>query len=198
MMTRRLSCIALLCLAALAPWLQAQQSDLPFNFQKNVMVPMRDGTQLAANIFLPKDGGPHPVILIRTPYGKMDEKFGEARRYCAAGYVMVAQDCRGRGTSQGVWEPFRYDGDDGFDTQEWVGRHPPRPRASLAHPAADHPALKRREVRVPQRPFTSPGQQDFLPEFPTGRDACRTVRSQTLPLDQTAKAMTMRRARRLG
>ena len=123
-MTRRLSCIALLCLAVFAPWLQAQQSDLPFTFQKNVMVPMRDGTQLAANVFLPKDGGPHPVILIRTPYGKMDENFGEAKRYCAAGYVMVAQDCRGRGSSQGVWEPFRYDGDDGFDTQEWVGRQP--------------------------------------------------------------------------
>ena len=85
---------------------------------------MRDGAQLAANVFLPKDSGPHPVILIRTPYGKMDENFGEAKRYCAAGYVMVAQDCRGRGASQGVWEPFRYDGDDGFDTQEWVGRQP--------------------------------------------------------------------------
>ena len=123
-MTHRASRILLLCLAASSLWLPAQQPDLPFTFQKNVMVPMRDGTQLAANVFLPKDGGPHPVILLRTPYGKMDERFGEARRYCAAGYVMVAQDCRGRGSSQGVWDPFRYDGDDGFDTQEWVGHQP--------------------------------------------------------------------------
>ena len=121
-MTLRLPCLVLLWLAASAPWLLAQQPDLPFTFQKDVMVPMRDGTQLAANVFLPRNGGSYPVILLRTPYGKMDEKFGEAKRYCAAGYVMVAQDCRGRGRSQGVWEPFRYDGDDGFDTQEWVGR----------------------------------------------------------------------------
>jgi uncharacterized protein len=85
------------------------------------MVPMRDGTQLAANIFLPKEGGSFPVILQRTPYGKMDEKNGEVRRYCAAGYGVVAQDCRGRGSSQGVWDPFLHEGDDGFDTQEWVG-----------------------------------------------------------------------------
>ena len=95
--------------------------DLPYTFQKNVMVPMRDGTQLAANVFLPKDAGPFPVILIRTPYGKMVEKSGEAKRYCVAGYALVAQDCRGRGSSKGAWDPFRDDGDDGFDTQEWVG-----------------------------------------------------------------------------
>jgi predicted acyl esterase len=53
------------------------------------MVPMRDDVRLAANIFLPKQGGPFPVILLRTPYGKMDEKFGEAKRYCTAGYAMV-------------------------------------------------------------------------------------------------------------
>jgi len=98
--------------------------DLPFHFEKNVLVPMRDGTQLAANVFRPKEGGPFPVILMRTPYGKMDETFGEAKRYCAAGYAMVIQDCRGRGNSQGLWDPFRHDGDDGFDTQEWVGQQP--------------------------------------------------------------------------
>ena len=35
---------------------------------------------------------------------------------------MVIQDCRGRGTSKGLWDPFRYDVEDGFDTQEWVGK----------------------------------------------------------------------------
>jgi putative CocE/NonD family hydrolase len=46
------------------------------------------------------------------------------RNYCALGYVIVAQDCRGRGTSQGRWDPFRHEADDGFDTQEWIGRQP--------------------------------------------------------------------------
>jgi putative CocE/NonD family hydrolase len=36
----------------------------------------------------------------------------------------VFQDCRGRGKSEGVWDPFRYDVQDGFDTQEWVGQQP--------------------------------------------------------------------------
>src|SRR5580765_2368298 len=118
--------IAILGFMAPSVWVFAQTDspDLPYTVQSNVMVPMHDGTELAANVFLPKQGGPSPVILIRTPYGKMDEKSGEAKRYCAAGYAMVAQDCRGRGKSKGVWDPFRYDGEDGFDTQEWVGRQP--------------------------------------------------------------------------
>jgi putative CocE/NonD family hydrolase len=100
----------------------AEQTALPFLYQHNIMTAMRDGTELAANIYLPKEGGPFPTILMRSPYGKMDENFGEAKRYCAAGYAMVVQDCRGRGDSKGVWEPFKYDGEDGFDTQEWIGR----------------------------------------------------------------------------
>jgi len=88
----------------------------------DVMIPMRDGTRLAANIFRPGAEGRYPVILMRTPYGKPDEKSGDAKRYTAAGYVMVMQDCRGRGKSEGAWDPFRYDVEDGFDTQEWVGR----------------------------------------------------------------------------
>jgi hypothetical protein len=123
-MQPRLVHTVFLALAVSCPGLFAQQAspERPFSFQKNVMVPMRDGLQLAANVFLPKEDGRYPVILLRTPYGKMDEKFGEAKRYCAAGYAMVVQDCRGRGDSQGKWDPFREDGEDGFDTQEWVGR----------------------------------------------------------------------------
>jgi uncharacterized protein len=107
---------------ALSGW--AQDSSLPYSFQKNVPIPMRDGTQLVANIFLPKTGGPFPIILMRTPYGKPGEKFGEAKRYAEAGFALVAQDCRGRGDSPGLWDPFRFDPEDGFDTQEWVGHQP--------------------------------------------------------------------------
>lgn len=86
------------------------------------MVAMRDGVKLAANIWRPKAEGRYPAILMRSPYGKMDEKWEEAKHYTEAGYVMVVQDCRGRGKSEGVWDPFRYDVEDGFDTQEWVGQ----------------------------------------------------------------------------
>ena len=86
------------------------------------MIPMRDGTKLAANIFRPKGEGRYPVILMRTPYGKPGQDAGEPKRYAAAGYAVVLQDCRGRGKSEGVWDPFRYDVEDGYDTQEWVGQ----------------------------------------------------------------------------
>jgi uncharacterized protein len=104
--------------------LAAQEARQTFVFEENVRVPMRDGVVLAANVFRPKGEGRFPVILMRTPYGKPDNKFGEAKRYTAAGYAMVAQDCRGRGKSEGAWDPFRYDAEDGFDTQEWVGKQP--------------------------------------------------------------------------
>jgi putative CocE/NonD family hydrolase len=85
---------------------------------------MRDGVNLATSVFRPSVEGKFPVILMRTPYGRMDETGGEAKRYTAAGYAVVVQDCRGRGRSQGVWDPFRFDAEDGYDTQEWVSRQP--------------------------------------------------------------------------
>lgn len=90
-------------------------------FEPNVMIPMSDGTKLAANIFKPKGEGPFPTILMRSPYGKGDKKNGQARLYANSGYAMVIQDCRGRGDSEGLWDPFRFDALDGFDTQQWVG-----------------------------------------------------------------------------
>lgn len=107
----------------LGSWL-ALAAESTFVFEANVMVPMRDGVKLAANVWRPKAEGRYPVVLLRSPYGKMDENWGDAKRYTQAGYVMVTQDCRGRGQSEGVWDQFAYDVEDGFDTQEWVGQQP--------------------------------------------------------------------------
>ena len=90
----------------------------------DVKVPMRDGVELSANIFLPKAQGKFPVILMRSPYGKGDQKFGEGLYYAARGYVFVSQDCRGKGASQGQWEPFVNEGSDGRDTQKWILAQP--------------------------------------------------------------------------
>ncbi|MDP6555308.1 MAG: CocE/NonD family hydrolase [Pirellulaceae bacterium] len=109
------------CLTLITP---ARAQDEAVVFESNVMIPMSDGTKLAANIFKPKSDGPFPTILSRTPYGKGGEKHGQGRFYASQGYVMVIQDCRGRGESKGLWDPFRFDADDGFDTQQWVGKQP--------------------------------------------------------------------------
>jgi uncharacterized protein len=106
----------------LAASVAAQQDSSPFAFEADVKIPMRDGVHLLANIFRPKGEGPWPVILVRTPYGKQDEKWPGGKDYATKGYVTVVQDCRGRGKSEGVWEPFLNEPRDGFDTQEWVGK----------------------------------------------------------------------------
>ncbi|MSP12887.1 MAG: CocE/NonD family hydrolase [Chloroflexi bacterium] len=93
--------------------------------QLDVKVPMRDGVNLSADIYLPKDTGPFPTVLMRTPYNNNDERFIEkGRRLANSGYVCVVQDCRGRSDSEGSYYPFRDDGVDGYDTQQWVGRQP--------------------------------------------------------------------------
>lgn len=116
---------ARLLVVCFVSWLSCRVSadDLSraYMFEQDVMVAMRDGVELSTNVFRPRGEGAFPVILFRTPYGKPGADFGDAVRYTAAGYAVVAQDCRGRGGSEGVWDPFRYDAEDGFDTQQWVG-----------------------------------------------------------------------------
>ena len=88
----------------------------------NVKVPMRDGVNLSADIYLPKARGPFPTLLIRTPYSNnTDDMIEKGRAYANRGYACVIQDCRGRWDSDGDFYPFHPDVEDGFDTQEWVG-----------------------------------------------------------------------------
>jgi uncharacterized protein len=87
----------------------------------------RDGVKLAANVFLPAGTGPYPVVLSRTPYLKdaLAELAGyTAKKYTDAGYVFVMQDVRGKGKSEGFYEAFVPDLEDGYDTVEWVAKQP--------------------------------------------------------------------------
>ena len=60
--------------------------------QTDVSVPMRDGIELSTNLFIPKDKGPLPAIIRRTPYNKGDETYYEGRFLASNGYVFVSQD----------------------------------------------------------------------------------------------------------
>jgi hypothetical protein len=115
--------LSLACSALWAPAIAGQES-YPVDVRTQVDVPMRDGVRLSTNIFLPKTAGKWPVILMRSPYGKGDEKQGDGLYYAARGYVFVSQDCRGRGASQGQWEPFVNEAPDGWDTQKWILAQP--------------------------------------------------------------------------
>jgi uncharacterized protein len=86
----------------------------------NVRVPLRDGVTLSADLALPPEL-PAPAVVIRTPYGKAGERQSQRSAGLAkAGYAAVSVDVRGRGDSDGTFEPYRNDGPDGADVVAWV------------------------------------------------------------------------------
>jgi len=91
--------------------------------QRNVAAKMRDGVTLRADIYRPKADGKFPVLLTRTPYDKQNQ-MPLGLRVAARGYVLIAQDVRGRYRSEGEWYPFRHESEDGFDTVEWAAALP--------------------------------------------------------------------------
>ena len=124
------------CLAALSGWIaeaRAQDRFAPppianeYTIQKNLLVPMRDGINLAADLYLPKTAaGRFPVIVLRTPYRK-DSYRGStipAEFFAARGYAVVSQDVRGKWSSEGEYQVQSHDRDDGYDTIEWAARQP--------------------------------------------------------------------------
>ncbi|UXF67260.1 CocE/NonD family hydrolase [Rhodococcus qingshengii] len=89
----------------------------------DVPVPMRDGVILRADIYRPTGDGPWPVLVIRTPYGKsasLNTTVLDAYKAVRRGYIVVQQDTRGTGESEGEWLPFAYERTDGYDTIEWA------------------------------------------------------------------------------
>ncbi len=94
---------------------------------KDVPVRMRDGATLYADVYLPEEGGPFPVLLMRTPYNKtqaQDSVYAHPLWYARRGYMVVVQDVRGRWSSEGEWYPFAHEADDGYDTVEWAAHLP--------------------------------------------------------------------------
>jgi len=92
-----------------------------------VMVPMRDGVRLATEIYLPDGGGPCPVVLARSVYGRgFGPQWGPA--WLEKGIAFAVQDCRGRGDSEGTDMGFFADGwgeaRDGADTVAWLRAQP--------------------------------------------------------------------------
>ncbi len=85
-------------------------------------IPMRDGVNLSANIFMPTSRKESlPVILVYTPYLN-DEAVERGMFFAKKDYVFISLDLRGRGNSEGVYAPFEKDGQDGYDAIEWIAK----------------------------------------------------------------------------
>jgi len=117
--------LALVALGAelVAPARTAAAENHEVTVQRNEAAKMRDGVTLRADIYRPKAEGKFPVLLVRTPYDKRNEtNFG--LRGAARGFVVIAQDVRGRFESEGEWYTFVHESQDGYDTVEWAAALP--------------------------------------------------------------------------
>lgn len=108
--------------------LRGESAPYAVDVEQNVMLPMRDGTRLATDLYFPvKDQarltGKLPAILTRSPYNKHGAA-SQGKYFASYGYVFVAQDTRGRYASDGIWHMLTDDGPDGLDTARWIVGRP--------------------------------------------------------------------------
>ncbi len=84
---------------------------------------MPDGTRLVADVYTPPGNGPFPVLLMRQPYGRdiaSTVVYAQPAWFCRKGFIVVIQDVRGRGGSEGEFHAFQHEGEDGCATIEWA------------------------------------------------------------------------------
>lgn len=133
--------------------------------RRDLAMETRDGTRLMADVYFPPGPGPFPTLLYRVRGSKSSGFIIGAillNPVVAAerGYAVCIQEVRGRGSSEGEWEPFVHEEDDGVDTLEWLVAQPwcngrvgsygtaYTGFASLAMAATGHPALQAVVVAV--------------------------------------------------
>ncbi len=130
----------LLPLLLLLGFISQAQDTLPIYYklaeiaviEQKVMIQMRDGVRLATDIYRPKGGGKHPLILSKTPYnfnswvdGKMTARsFEEAYEAVSRGYAFAVQNERGRFFSEGEWDILGTPVTDGDDAFTWFAAQP--------------------------------------------------------------------------
>jgi uncharacterized protein len=100
---------------------------------RKVMIPMRDGKRMAADIYRPKDQTKkYATIFVRTPYdfNFWDVSLGAPRDMSAEleavkrGYAYVEINERGRFFSEGTWDILGPPLSDGYDEFSWIAAQP--------------------------------------------------------------------------
>jgi uncharacterized protein len=97
---------------------------------QKIMMPMRDGTRLATDIYRPKGDAKVPVVFSRTPYnfntygnGEMNERtLQTALSWVKKGYAYVVQNERGRFFSEGNWDILGTPLTDSYDAFDWMSK----------------------------------------------------------------------------
>ncbi len=96
-----------------------------------VVMTLRDGCRLVADVYrpvaTPASPGPWPVLLMRQPYGRdiaSTVVYAHPTWFARRGFLVVIQDVRGRGDSEGAFYTFRNETEDGYDTVRWAAALP--------------------------------------------------------------------------
>ena len=100
---------------------------LPVKPKRVQVMRTRDGVRLDADVYYPEGEGPWPVLLMRQPYGRAIAStvvYAHPIWYAAHGYIVVIQDVRGRGTSEGTFALFAHEVNDGYDSVQWATQLP--------------------------------------------------------------------------
>jgi putative CocE/NonD family hydrolase len=84
---------------------------------------LTDGTLLKSRIWSPQGNGPWPVLLMRQPYGREIAStitYAHPSWWASKGYLVVIQDVRGQGGSEGKFSGFSQEASDTSQTHNWV------------------------------------------------------------------------------
>jgi putative CocE/NonD family hydrolase len=92
--------------------------------ERDVPARMRDGVSLYADIYRPSDPGQYAALLMRTPYNKTDAVTDFVIDAVKHGYVVALQDVRGQYRSEGEFNPYLQEINDGYDSIEWLAAQP--------------------------------------------------------------------------
>ena len=119
----------------------SQSREYPLIIEKDVMIPLRDGTSICADVYRPDVGRERiPVIMNICPYQKdkvwvpmanveekpnpyMNWETGNPMWWCPRGYALLRVDSRGSGKSPGDSDPISHqEALEAYDCIEWIAR----------------------------------------------------------------------------
>lgn len=114
-------------------------------YERDVLIPARDGLQLRANLYRPMDGSPASVVMTFGPYGKdtplavrdkhhstalgdgvfLNWETPDPEHWVPRGYAVLRVDSRGSWASPGRMDPISaQQAEDYYDAIEWAGTQP--------------------------------------------------------------------------
>ncbi len=91
--------------------------------QKDANLTLNDGVKLGSRLWMPMQGGPWPALLMRQPYSleiASTVTYLHPSWWANHGYLVIIQDVRGQGVSEGTFNGFNQEASDTSQTHEWV------------------------------------------------------------------------------